>query len=562
MKKILLLLFLFSLNFTHAQVTVSLNSTKYSIVSDVLGLNGRSTEGPSWDDLTFQSMIDTMNPAYVRYPAGTQGNDWNWATGTFIPGYGSSPYAFTIPKLLNGLPVGTKVIYMINMVLPTPQTGISYTTTTDAVLSTDATLLAKISDILNAIEAFKTAGHLPEICEIGNELYFGGSVEAGVYANNVTLYLKHAKTIVQAIKASYPTIDIILCTTRGGTTSRDNWNTAVFNALNTDASFKALVRGVVQHHYINANWGGYQGVVSDVTTAKTLINEGMQYVQQTQTTTDYNNIPSPLKLWVTEYGATTTNADGMWASGLRLANMTFGFLQLGTKLENLMWHHITDDPNILNKAMLKLGPSGMTFSLLSKAMIGKTAFQKVVFSNMNIADPYATMYALKFTKLGEESLVILNMDNVTYNAVNLSSLFSISNVVYNQQYWSATPYVKNVYDGNNISVVNNANILNYSIKPFSISVITTRFVTVLKKNTLSDKIRIYPTNISSSIQIDIDKTVINSKVRILDLTGRTYIYLPLSANKNTLSTTHLGKGMYMVCVENETEIFTQKVIKM
>lgn len=538
-----LIIFLLLFVKSNSQITVTVGVTSYPINSSLLGLNGRSTEGPSWTDASFLSLVSEMNPSYVRYPAGTQGNQWDWSTGTFISSLGmNAKEIFTIPMLLNGLPSGTKIIYMVNMVLPTPQTGITFTTTTDAVLSTDATLTAKITDILNALKSFETAGHLPEVCEIGNELYFSNSTEAGVYAGNSTLYLQHAKAISLAIKNKYPAMKIILCTTKGGTTSRDAWNNAVFNALSTDSQLRSAVYGVVQHHYINDTYGSTVAV-TDVTSSKTIIDEGITYVQDV--VTDYNVVPSSMKLWITEYGATKISADGMWASGMRTATMTLSFMLLGAKVDNLMWHHITDDPNILNSTKTKLGPSGIAFMMLTKAMNGCSSYKKLVFSNMSATNLYAGLTGYKFFADGTENILILNTENATYTGVNLNNLTGTGTLQFAKQYWSQTPYVTGVSSTTNISVNSSTTLTSYQINPFSITVFSKKLNTA-NTETLSEKmINVFPSVVRNNLMIESD-TEMNFKV--CDITGRQIKSGHLNAGLNNIDAQNLSKGINLISV--------------
>lgn len=528
-----------------AQVTVTVGSTSYPVNPSLLGLNGRSTEGPSWTDATFLSMVQEMNPSYVRYPAGTQGNQWNWKTGTFISSLGiSGKEIFTIPMFVNGLPQTSKIIYMVNMVLPTEQTGITFTTTSDAHLASEATLTAKLTDILNALQAFETAGNLPEVCELGNELYFT-NVHAGVYAADPVFYLQHAKVIALAIKNKYPGMKIILCTTKGGTTSRDYWNNTIFNALNTDVQLGNAVYGIVQHHYINETYGDLSAVTNN-TIAKTIIDEGIDYVKNI--TSDYAVVPSSIKLWITEYGATKASADGMWASGLRTANLTLSFMKLGTKLDNLMWHHITDDPNILNSTKNKLGPSGIAFSLLSKAINGSTSYKKLVFSNMSTTNEYAGLTGYKFIAGGIEKVLIMNTENTTYSGVNLSGLTGSGTLNYAKQYWSSTPYITGVSTTTNISVSSSTGLNSYQINPFSITVFTKTVSTGITENN-NEQVKLYPLIFDQQLNILTDKA---DYYTITDLAGRKVSSGYLNKGNNELNAAHFVKGMNLVTVGIQT----------
>ena len=92
---------------------------------------------------------------------------------------------------------------------------------------------------------------------------------------------------------------ILLCTTKGGSTGRDRWNTAVFDHLNANSELRNLVRGVVQHHYISENYGSLDGI-SSVADAEAAIEEGFSYIQSIRS--DYEAVPNDMKLWITEYG--------------------------------------------------------------------------------------------------------------------------------------------------------------------------------------------------------------------------------------------------------------------
>jgi len=536
------LLFIFSIELM-AQPTVTVGTTSYPINPELLGLNGRSTEGPSWTDNTFLSLVNDMNPTWVRYPAGTQGNQWNWKTGTFIASLNmNAREIFTIPMFVNGLPQNAKIIYMVNMVLPTEQTGISFSTTTDSQLATDATLTAKVTDILNALKAFENAGRLPEVCELGNELYFT-NVHAGVYAGNPGFYLQHAKIIALAIKNKYPAMKIILCTTKGGTSSRDNWNNTVFNALSTDAQLGAVVYGVVQHHYINESYGNLSAVTNN-TIAKTLIDEGIDYVKEIAT--DYAVVPSGKKLWVTEYGATKPTADGMWVAGMRYATMTLSFMKMGPKVDNLLWHHITDDPNVLNTTKNKLGPAGVAYMQLSKAMNGCNSYKKLVFSNMSATNDYAGLSGYKFFGNGLENILILNTENTSYTNLNLSALLSGETPDYARQYWSVTPYMTDVSTINNLSVNSSVTLNAYQINPFSITVFTRKPVTTINDVNETD-VAIYPVIFHSDFTINSTE---NANCKMFDVSGKNVRSFSVGIGRNQVLTDDLAPGIYFISLNN------------
>ena len=335
------LILLAGVNILGAQTVVSLVGEGRDISPVIFGFNGRSTEGPSWSDDTFLSIVDSMYPGSVRYPAGTQANYWDWRYGTFIEGSGkTASYIFTIGDFAKGLPAETNIIYVVNMARPTPATGISLNAPAD-VLESISTLQLKILDILEAIAEFESHGRLPDAVEFGNEFYFDNE-HGAIYAANPHLYLQHSKILATAIKSEYPSIKILLCTSKGGTSGRDYWNNSVFTALATDSELIPLIHGVVQHHYINSNYGD-PTIVTDLETSERAIAEGFIYTGEI--VPDYEMVPDGFRLWITEYGATKENAESTWASGLRAGAMTMGMLDLGENLEMLNFSPITNHPD-------------------------------------------------------------------------------------------------------------------------------------------------------------------------------------------------------------------------
>lgn len=556
--KIKLLLFAFTMlsSMLQSQITVGVGSEQTPLNPYLLGLNGRSTEGPSWTNSTFKNMVAEMNPAYVRYPAGTQGNKWNWKTGNFIPGHGSSSYTYTIPMLINGLPSRTKIIYMVNMVLPTPQTGISFSSVTDEILKTEETLQAKIKDMLDALKEFGKYNHLPDAVELDNELYFSNE-EAGVYAADPVFYMAHAKKITQAIKAVYPDIKILICTTKGGTRGRDNWNNNVFSILRADNAFSQLVYAVVQHHYINDKYG-YLDPVTDNATAETIVGEGLGYVADI--TSDYEMVPENLQLWITEFGATKRTTDGMWASGLRTANMILGFMQLGVKVDNLIWQHITDNPNVINTTYLKTGPAGMAISLLNQAMVDKTSYSKLQFEGTDSGQ--RPIYGFKFSNNDEESILLINQGNASYLRTDLSGLFNGSEVLYARQYWSESLVSSPVYNGS--STINSQgakNLLAYNIRPYSITAIRVKKgATSLETGNKEKLFRVFHSTTNNELTIKATSEV-TASVRLSNLTAKTVFDGQLRGTELTIPTHHLPAGIYLLSVQSGKHSFTQKIIR-
>ena len=83
------------------------------------------------DCKSFTDMVNWMSPSIVRYPGGTLANSWDWSKGGVM--------GKEIKKLISDRRFGvrikkgentkdTKIVYVMNMVHPTPATGFSQET--------------------------------------------------------------------------------------------------------------------------------------------------------------------------------------------------------------------------------------------------------------------------------------------------------------------------------------------------------------------------------------------------------------------------------------------------
>lgn len=434
-----------------------------------LGFNGRSTEGPSWDTPAFTSLVRTMNPASFRYPAGSQANLWDWRTGNFIPACGKrAAYPFTIEQCVNGIPVDTRLVYVLNMAYPTPATGVSMLAD-KATLASEATLDRKIKDILEAMLAFKAAGRLPDVIELGNEFYFKNE-HAGVYGKNPALYLAHSQKIAQALKSSYPNIQLLMVTTKNGTKGRDEWNGAIYKELRTNNKLSGLIDGVVQHHYVKDGFGWSERVM-DIPSVQRAIAEGWMYVTDQQSSVD--DVPALFKLWLTEYGATKKNMDGTWGAGLRAAAMTMGWLSYSDKIESVFWHHVTDDPNVIRKSPVSLGPVGIALGEIMNAMKNKTGFRQLSFEmNPSLAEtsyvPSLLGYCFSDEK-GNEELILVNLGAIPADNLNLPSLFPNKEIEWGISYSASKPFEPNASLQNGIEKQTLKQLSEIKMVPFSIT---------------------------------------------------------------------------------------------
>ena len=558
--KLTIYLFLnLSYSLLHGQVHVSIAGDGYSISPVLIGFNGRSTEGPSWTDSGFLQYVDSLYPGTVRYPAGTQSNYWDWRTGTFIEGCGkTAKYTFTISDFVAGLPVESEIIYAVNIARPTPSTGISIFSS-EEILASEATLQAKISDILDALGEFESWGRLPLAAEIGNEFYFD-SEHAAIYAANPSLYIAHTRKLISELKSVYPGIKILLCTSKGGTVLRDYWNKEIFNALAYDAAFADMVHAVVQHHYINSAYGD-PADVTDTGTAKKAIAEGILYTAGISG--DYDMVPEGTALWITEYGATKENAEGTWASGLRAAAMTIGMLKLGNKIEILNFHHITEVPNVLNKDVMKAGPAGLSLGMLGRASRGKQEAYKLSFTNNTLsAGNTESLHGFAFTGTHGSSLYIINIGEDQFASIDLASVLPGADGFNVKQISSPLPYISPVYEGENLFIEEGWQDGIFGIPPFSVTLIeSSRPVATGINEAWAPDIKIYPVLISNKFWVELPDNIRTGEVCIIDLAGRT-VYTARINSPLSIHHPDIESGIYFIAVNSPSFSITRKVVKL
>jgi uncharacterized repeat protein (TIGR02543 family) len=472
-----------------------------------IGFNRRSDNGNWWSDNSFKGLVSEMNPEVVRYPGGTQANYWDWRTGKFIDNtdksWGANTEVLQIPQFVKAIPDRTKIIYVVNIARPTPSTGVNVNAS-EAILKSNATLDLKINDMLTAIAEFGIQGKLPDAIELGNEFYFGNT-EAGIFeikeigglfyggwdaanqrpfqANSkkdatqfiAKFYLEQCNKIVAAIKAKYPNMKFALIATRleANAQAREVWNNTIFNELNSNpiyATLKKNIDAVTQHHYLSDNYGD-QTVINNIATAKIAIAEGIQYPIERQA--DYDLVPSPYKIWLTEYGATKTNADLTWASGLRYAALVHSWIGRGNKIGQLDYHYISDANVVKVGSPMKLASIGIAAKMIAKASADMAEMQEIIFNNnpTNVNNTKA-LYGYKFKNANKETALIINIGETNFQQVPFNNLFSYSGQAVMTQYYSNAPFVSDVFEGSQNIVLSSGNVSNsVGLNNFSITVI-------------------------------------------------------------------------------------------
>jgi len=483
---------------SEAQIVFSSPSEYLAVEPGRFGLNGRSTEGPSWTNPDFLDLVEQMNPGIVRYPAGTQANYWDWRTGTFIEGCGkTADFIYSIPMLVSGMPESSEIIYVMNLVRPTPWTNIPLDAP-EKVLLSDSVLQLKISDMLEALGEFERLGKFPIALELGNEFNFD-SEHAGIYAANPALYLDHTGKIIAAVREHYPALKILLITTKGGTAGRDAWNNPVLEYLDANPDYKAQIYGLVQHHYINDKFGDPTQIHNAESSSEAIL-EVLDYMDLMDD--NYALIPEGMKLCFTEMGATKSNADETWADGLRTALFMLKMAGLGIKVDMVLFHHITR-MNVINDAVMKLASSGISVSVISDALKGQDRFGTISISeNIPQYNGKPTLHGFQFSNDSSSNLLLINAGRDTLAELDFSFITESDSLNFSKIWHSSSPWETGVYEDGGISVSE----FDGRILPFSIILLKfskTSIDTLWTNKKTTSPIHVYPNPFRDQVNIDL-----------------------------------------------------------
>ena len=290
--------------------------------------------------------------------------------------------------------------------------------------------------------------------------------------------MAHVPVIAQAIKEKYPEMKIILCTSKGGNgnSTRDTWNSGIFEGLAQNGELNNLVHGFVQHHYIDASVGSQAMITTDAE-AETVIAQGFQYVQNVQA--DYERIPEGKKLWITEYGlAEAGNAMcDRWVNGLEYLAMSMSWINWADKVETIQLQHITLTPGVLNEAKTALSSVGIIYGELLRAVKGADRATPITVTAADAAADTETagkLYGWKFTSTADadkQVLLLLNPTAAELTDVDLSET-AFAGGMSAVQYWSDKPYEDvsgSMTVGNGINREEMQGV-RHTLRPFSLSV--------------------------------------------------------------------------------------------
>lgn len=592
-KSLLITLIVSSSSLNAQTVTTLLDPTVRDVSNVDFGFNRRSDNGSWWTDNSFINLISEMNPDIVRYPGGTQANYWDWREGKFIENtdkiWGNKEI-LKIPGFVSALPSRTKIIYVVNMARPTPITGVGVNAS-EAILKSNATLNQKIADMIAAIDEFAAQGKTPYAIELGNEFYFG-NIESSIYqivedngifysgwdaVNNLPyqsaskkdatdisslFYLEQAKEVVSQIKVFYPNIKFALTTTKSGNgnSARERWNNTIFNNLENNTDFSALkndVFAVTQHHYLNDTYG-LQIPISDAASAKIAIAEGIQYPIDKQA--DYDMVPNDYKIWYTEFGEVKGIAEETWADAVRYAALNYSWLSRGDKVNQLDFHHLSDNTVIKVESPMRLAPIGIAAKQFMLAAAEMNEMQQINFNTNPVSvNGVLSLYGFKFKNNERETLLILNLNENDIPDIEFNNLFTYTETPTITQYNSNSPWISNVALGDSNIVFNdNAITTTFNALKFSITVIEAQNETLDLDAFSFSNFLVYPNPVEDILIIESEQTIKN--ISIFTLTGSKVLDIKNISN-NTINLNKLASGIYILKIKTSKGLSFKKIVK-
>jgi hypothetical protein len=211
-----------------AQVNFTTTSTLLTPTrSNFAGINMQLFDsGTSYKDANMQALANSMNLGWVRFPAGTADDPYNWVTGDTPNNWISQFSTYSAYSTMQSdAPIirGKGFIKLADLAsfLATQRTGPSTAAGTSpthiiGVINTFTDTAASAGSLAAAAVA---AGVIVDVWELGNEpVYFSG------FYPNATSYLNSVKPFAAAIKAAVPTAKVAVWIDSHSTNS---WTQAV-----------------------------------------------------------------------------------------------------------------------------------------------------------------------------------------------------------------------------------------------------------------------------------------------------------------------------------------------
>ena len=351
-----------------------------SLEPDVFGYNlsNWNSSGVAYDDDDFRHLIGRLKPANLRYPGGTLANSWDWETGTIIrsltgknvyPNYSANNLRLKPQDLIEAMPKGTEIVYVLNMARPTPSTGISVDEGNRLGGNRDV-LDKKIANFKSAIKEFKNQGHQLKYIELGNEFYLGAlggtDKQGAIYTGHVDLYIAHAQIVAAELKKAFPDDNLQMAVQgepmkqeyRQQKLERPPWMDSIYRAKR-EGRLNAI-DAITFHWYVGPRNGDFSYGANRTRSFEQTETELAQAYEVTHNSIrkeEFDPVPSDWRVWITEYntfrfvdekerkaedrGKPQNAFQGTWLNGMVGAIATAEYLAYGEQVELMNVHAIT-----------------------------------------------------------------------------------------------------------------------------------------------------------------------------------------------------------------------------
>ena len=520
--------------------TTSLVGPSIAIETDLVGYNANLTPtGLGWGSASVRQAVTRLDAGSVRYPGGTIANYWDWKTGTVIQSIDSGKIKYdpaakrnTPADFVNGIGPDADPVFVMNLSRPTDRVAAAYlgdpngktTDLSDTQLRDDRLMQLKINDLLDGIRAFNTAlqaqrgsGASLRYVELGNEFYptpTGATAEgAGVYYDDVELYVRQAGRLADAIAREFPSIEMAAI---GETTDRVRqpdgtvtdptqltpWTRRVVQTMTNPNGWLKNVDALTLHWYSGPGINGTQPIGDPElsTDQKRQLAETalLQPFRQDQYLRDGDLalLPGSIDLWITEHNTFSSASrtaplpggpiQGTWVNGLWTANQTLELATIDTRVDLMHVHSISTTNS--QWAMLEdagtLSGNGVAMSLVAGAMKGKTRVQKLAFSGLGDMR-YGnnrfghTLSGYKFWNGTTETVVVINNTRAFKQNLSVDGVFGGAGNLSLISVWDRTPWTRDVNEntlrnnGNDFSIqTTDESSRTIDLQPFSITVLT------------------------------------------------------------------------------------------
>ena len=352
-------------------VHASLASGERTLSGQFFGYNLDSGTFKAWrTDKGLLSQTASMAAGTLRYPGGSVGNYWNWATGW----YGSRPsgrkssyfdpraYGFSLQDLKQMVTAsGATPIFDVNIMTATLQSQVAM------------------------LQAAQRLGMPVRFIELGNEFYLSKPDYLNAFPTSLS-YGQRVSAWMPTLHEDFPGAQIAAvgyARDLKPTERESSWNTTV---LNSAPGLDALTMHIYLHPRAALGAAGSQNTEQVLALP---FSELSQLEQQT-----LRSLPSNINIWITEFNMMNSvykghNANptfpppqGTWTQGLFTGTMDLLLLH-DPRIEMMVYHALIGNYGgygAINPVTGKLSPSGAVQQLIYRAAAGMTFFEPLSFT--------------------------------------------------------------------------------------------------------------------------------------------------------------------------------------